>query len=220
VSAAPAYRIETARLVVRAWDPRDAERLHDALAASREHLRPWLDWARDEPRPFEEHVALLRRFRARFDLDEERSYALLDRAEERVLGGASLAPVEDEDARQAGYWLAPEACGRGLATEAVAALLRCAFEVDGLARVEIRCDEDNLRSRALAERLGLRLEAVLPARTPRTAGGRVGRCVHALRAEEYPASPAASLPLAAFDVLGRALLDARAGRPRSGSAFR
>src|ERR1700759_5294954 len=38
----PPYRIETERLVLRCWNPADAEALKEAVDASIEHLLPWM----------------------------------------------------------------------------------------------------------------------------------------------------------------------------------
>jgi RimJ/RimL family protein N-acetyltransferase len=65
---APPYRIETKRLVLRCWDPRDAQRLKEAVDSSVEHLRPWMPWAVHEPQPLEQKVGLLQRFRAQFEI--------------------------------------------------------------------------------------------------------------------------------------------------------
>ena len=62
----PAYRIETPRLVLRCWEPRDADLLGEAIVASLAHLRPWMPWVAGEPLPAEERVAKLRRWRAAF----------------------------------------------------------------------------------------------------------------------------------------------------------
>ena len=58
-----------------------------------------------------------------------------------------------------GYWLTPSARGRGLMTEA--ARLACDFAFDHLhaQRVEWQAAVGNVRSRAVAERLGFRFEA-------------------------------------------------------------
>ncbi|MDI9890337.1 GNAT family N-acetyltransferase [Microbacterium sp. IEGM 1404] len=60
-----------------------------------------------------------------------------------------------------GWVVNPAAAGRGLATEAVRALVDTAFSVYGLRRLVARIDPDNVRSVALAERLGMRREAHL-----------------------------------------------------------
>ena len=58
-----------------------------------------------------------------------------------------------------GWVVHPAASGRGLATEAVRALIDTAFDVYGLRRLVAQIDADNVRSAALAERLGMRREA-------------------------------------------------------------
>lgn len=60
-----------------------------------------------------------------------------------------------------GWVLSPAAAGRGLATEAVRALVDTAFAVYGLRRLVARIDAENVRSIALAERVGMRREAHL-----------------------------------------------------------
>jgi len=60
-----------------------------------------------------------------------------------------------------GWVVNPSAAGRGLATEAVRALVDTAFDVYGLRRLVARIDADNARSIALAERVGMRREAHL-----------------------------------------------------------
>lgn len=60
-----------------------------------------------------------------------------------------------------GWVVSPAATGRGLATEAVRALIDTAFTVYGLRRLVARIDADNVRSIALAERVGMRREAYL-----------------------------------------------------------
>lgn len=62
---------------------------------------------------------------------------------------------------EVGYIFAPAHGGKGYATEAVQALLDLAFDRLGARRVVARVDVHNTASRALLERLGLRLEATL-----------------------------------------------------------
>lgn len=57
-----------------------------------------------------------------------------------------------------GYWIASAYEGKGLVTCAVQMLMRHAFADLKLHRVEIECRPDNLRSRAIPERLGFTYE--------------------------------------------------------------
>src|SRR5262245_24825909 len=145
----PAYRIETARLVLRCWSPEDAPLLEEAVDASLEHLRPWMPWANEEQPDLDSRVQVLREFRAKFDTGEEFIYGIFDPAESRVIGGTGLHMRSGPDVREIGYWIHVDHTGKGLATESTAALTNVAFVVDGVSRVEIRCDPANVRSSAV-----------------------------------------------------------------------
>lgn len=58
-----------------------------------------------------------------------------------------------------GWSLAPQARGRGVATEAAGALLKLGFEELGFHRIDAKLDALNTASAALCERLGMRLES-------------------------------------------------------------
>jgi RimJ/RimL family protein N-acetyltransferase len=192
----PAYRIVTPRLVIRCWDPRDAPLLKEAIDTSLEHLRPWMPWARHEPQTLAEKVELLREFRGQFDLGADTIYAIFDASEERVLGGTGLHPRIGPDGLEIGYWVRADSAGRGIATESTAALTRVAFEVADAGRVEIHCAAQNHASAAIPRKLGYSLQEP-PGE----------ELVFSLTAAEFPKSPAAGTALAAYDVVGAALVD-------------
>ena len=50
------FRIRTARLALRCWEPTDAAALCAAIAMSLDHLRVWVPWAMQEPIPLREKV--------------------------------------------------------------------------------------------------------------------------------------------------------------------
>jgi len=84
-----------------------------------------------------------------------------------VLGGGSLNDVDLEQGCAAiGYWLAPHARGRGVATHAVRLIAGWAFRDLQLARLEITCGPDNRASQRVAERCGFIREGVLRAHIP------------------------------------------------------
>jgi len=204
----PPYRIESERLVIRCWEPRDAPLLKDAIDTSLEHLRPWMPWTHNDPQSVDEKVDLLRGFRSRFDAGEDFVYGIFDADEREVLGGTGLHPRVGDGALEIGYWLRVGATGRGLATEVAAALTRAAFTVCGVDRVEIRIDPDNERSLRIPRRLGYVEEARLRRRLPpREAGGpRVDAVVFSILASELAASPAAGAATAGYDAAGRRCL--------------
>jgi RimJ/RimL family protein N-acetyltransferase len=203
----PPYRIETERLVLRCWQPTDAPALKEAVDASLEHLRPWMHWATGEPSSLEDTIELLRRFRGLFDTDRDFVLGLFEPDESRVLGGSGLHTRHGPEALEIGYWLRVDAEGKGLASEAAAALTRVAFERCGVDRVEVRVDPANERSQRVPERLGFTREATLRRRLPGKLGGGDPRdaVVFSMFASEFAATPVAAVEYRAFDAAGRPL---------------
>jgi RimJ/RimL family protein N-acetyltransferase len=205
MSAGPAYRIETRRLVLRCWSPADAPKLARAVAESADHLRPWMPWMKLEPRTLDERVTWLRHVRAQFDLGADFSYAIFDPSDEQVLGMAGLHPRVGERGLEIGYWIHVAQAGQGLATEASAALARVAFEVHGMDRVEIHCGPNNLRSAAVPRKLGFALEATLRRRGTTDAGEPRDTMIWTLFAGEPAPGLSSAADARAFDALGRRL---------------
>ncbi len=203
----PPYRIRTARLTIRCWEPCDASLLKDALDSSLDHLRPWMPWALEEPRPLDEKVELLRAFRGRFDLGQDFVYALFDRDETEVVGGSGLHTRLGDGALEIGYWLRASRVGSGLAREAAAALTYVAFRVCQVDRVEIRIDPGNQASLRIPRALGFVEEGTLRRRLP-AGGDGVPRdmVVFAAFRHAFEQSPLAGTELEAFDAAGRRLL--------------
>jgi len=105
---------------------------------------------------------------------EEVQFALVDpQDEDEVLGGASLYEVNLEQGGAAvGYWLAPQARGRGVASTAVRLLARWGFTQLGLARIELTCGPDNEASQRVATRCGFVREGVMRSHMPFKGGRR------------------------------------------------
>lgn len=99
---------------------------------------------------------------------DELSFALVAPGNQSVvLGSLSLAEVRlDRGCAAIGYWLAPRARGRGVATRAVRLLARWAFAELGLARIELTCGPDNAASKRVAERCGFTREGLLRSHVP------------------------------------------------------
>ena len=165
------YRIETERFVLRCWEPKDAPLLKEALDSSLEHLRPFMDWAHDEPEPVEAKADRLRAFRALFDTGEAFVMGIFDRVEGRVHGGTGLHPRIGPGGLEIGYWVRASATRQGIATEASAALTRVGFEVCEADRIEIRIEPRNQASFGVPRKLGFVEEATLRRRLPGRQGG-------------------------------------------------
>ncbi|MGW7192625.1 GNAT family N-acetyltransferase, partial [Streptomyces sp. NPDC054838] len=86
---------------------------------------------------------------------------------------------------EVGCWLEPAAAGRGLVTAACRILIDWAFRARGMHRAEWRASSANLKSLAVAERLGMTREAVLRESYPHR-GVRQDTEVWAVLASEWP----------------------------------
>ncbi|WP_310387489.1 GNAT family protein [Roseateles sp.] len=173
--------LETERLLLAAPRPGIGPALAVAIAESLVQLSPWMPWAQQAP-SFEDSEAVARRMCADFIARRDLSYQIYDRAVEgrRLLGGCGLHRLDWEVRRfEIGYWIRSSAQGEGYVSEAVLALTRMAFEQLRARRVEIRMDDVNLRSRAVAERCGFELEGILRRDSLTPAGEPRNTCVYA-----------------------------------------
>ena len=123
-----------------------------------------------------------------------------------LLGGSGLHPRCGPGGIEIGYWTDGEKTGRGIATEASAALTRVGMEVMGARRTEIHCAPDNAASAAIPRRLGYSFEGRLRQREPRHDGTLRDTSVFCLLASEYADSVSRGAPVAAFDALNGPLL--------------
>jgi RimJ/RimL family protein N-acetyltransferase len=199
------YRIETERLVIRAWQRDDAALLKEALDSSLEHLRAWMPWADDEPQTLEEKTALVEAFRSQFDAGENFIYGIFSPDESEVLGGTGLHARVGPGGLEIGYWVRASATRQGIAAESSAAVTRAGFEVCEADRIEIRIEPRNEPSLGVPRKLGFVEEATLRRRLP----GRKGEplrdvTIFTMFREDF--DPAIAPPLRALDAGGRQLL--------------
>jgi RimJ/RimL family protein N-acetyltransferase len=149
------------RLLLRPPGPADAVAINEGVRESFDALHRWMEWAVSPPS--------LEQTRAFCD-DAARQRAagtsctmlIVDASGGELVGASGYARIDWKvPAFEIGYWCRTPLCGRGYVTEAVEVLTRHAFELLGARRVEIRMDDRNVRSAAVAERLGFELEGVL-----------------------------------------------------------
>jgi len=142
----------------------DAPRLAALLTENREFLAPW-----DALRP-ESYFTLGGQTEVVSSVLEEHDqgraepHVILDDAGE-VVGRITLNSIVRGafQSCSVGYWVAAEAGGRGLATGAVAALVRLAFDQLDLHRVEAGTLLHNVRSQRVLENNGFTRFGVAPA---------------------------------------------------------
>ena len=194
-----AYSIHTPRLILRCWYPTDATLLQRAINDNLDYLRPWMDWARQEPETLEMKTERLRRFRDDFLSRRDFVYGIFGADGVRIIGGTGLHTRESKDAREIGYWISQPYANNGLATESAAALTRVAFEVNRVERIEIRCDPRNRASARVAEKLGFTHRSTLYGNKTDAEGRLRDTMVWSLDSADYPGSPASTASVAAYN---------------------
>lgn len=171
-----AVLVETPRLVLRRFAPSDAA----ALARAANHRAVWENLRDSFPTPYtlaDAESFLTPRPRAAGsdpakDLYPTKLAVCLKSSggdeeaaseEPRLLGSIGMSPGEDVMYRtwELGYWFAPDAWGRGSATEATAALVRWTLRTwPGVRRVHALTFGGNPQSGKVLEKCGFTLEGV------------------------------------------------------------
>lgn len=200
----PAFRIETPRVTMRPWEPSDTHALLATQAHNRDHLLPWMLWARELP-PVDELLARIVEWQRLCWLGRDVVYGVFS-PEGKVIGGTGFHDRVGEGAREIGYWVDRDHGGQGYVTDWCAALVRVAFEVLELDRLEIHCDPENVRSAAVAQRLGFRHEATLARRTIGIDGLPRDAMIWTMFEEEFARSARALTEVRAWDAVGRRLI--------------
>ncbi|GAA4681025.1 GNAT family N-acetyltransferase [Phytohabitans rumicis] len=89
-------------------------------------------------------------------------FAVTDAQTDELLGSCGLPSIDRvRRSAEVGYWVAPWARGRGVATRATRAVSRWAFDELGMKRVIWQAEIGNHASRLVARRAGFRIEGYL-----------------------------------------------------------
>ncbi|GAA4074597.1 GNAT family protein [Actinomadura miaoliensis] len=144
---------------LRPLEPWQAEEFLAHGERARPHIANWIPWATTVT-DVEKARTLLRDYADRQAADTGRIYGIWV---DGVLRGGTVFRTFDTAVGvcEVGVWLEAEAEGRGLVTRAVRHMIDWAVGERGMVRVEWRCAPDNLRSQAVAKRLGMRLDGTL-----------------------------------------------------------
>jgi RimJ/RimL family protein N-acetyltransferase len=165
----PIPRLETERLILREW--RAADRAPFAAMNADPRVAEFLS------RPLDRAAsdAFVDRIVAHWADDGHGLWAVEVREDGRFIGFVGLTPpnfeAEFTPCVEIGWRLAPDAWGRGYATEAARAALRFGFDELGLEEIVSFTVPANVRSRAVMERIGLRRDPADDFDNPNLAAG-------------------------------------------------
>ncbi|KUN18637.1 acetyltransferase [Streptomyces corchorusii] len=156
-------------LFLRPWDDGDVEPLVEA------YRDPTLRrWTRLPVESIEDAAEWLEMQRRGWETGERLSFAVYEdhsgTGKGRLVGNVVMKRTgPSQESAEVGYWTAAHARGRGVAPRALEALTSWAFDVfmvEGLERLNLLHQMDNLASCRVAEKAGYGFHQVLPARPP------------------------------------------------------
>jgi ribosomal-protein-serine acetyltransferase len=184
----------------------DAPAMFALLEADRAHFDRWLRWS-----PTLRSLDDVARFIALFTAQEADGNGFhLGLFEGGALVGGVVCWYIHPSRRssEVGYWLGTRQLGKGLATRATAVVVDHLFAACDVHRIEMLVAAENLRSRAIPERLGFALEGVRRG-SLRILGAYRDHVVYARLATDPPPGPAPGRQLTAgeFDALLARLAD-------------
>ena len=144
---------------LRQLEPWNAEEFAANLDRCREAIRPWVG-ASFVAEGVDGARATLERYAEAQAKDGARLYGIW--RDGTLVGGVLFVGMSTKTGVcEVGCWLEPGAEGRGLVTSACKVLLDWAFRARGMHRAEWHCRADNVKSAAVARRLGMTLEGTL-----------------------------------------------------------
>lgn len=154
-------KIEVERLQLRRPTSADVGALNAAILASHPELSAWMDWA-VQPQALAATAEFVAESETSWKEEKALNMLMVEYATGEIVGATGYPRLDWKVPKfEIGYWVRSDRVGRGYASESTWALARHAFSVLGANRVELRMDDRNKRSWAVAERLGFELEAKL-----------------------------------------------------------
>lgn len=148
-------------VLLRPFQPEDAQETYAAVRESLTELKPWMSWAYDHY-SLNDTREFIRITRSRWPEGTLFAFAITDVKSGLILGGCSLSHIHPVyHLCNLGYWVRSSQHGRGIAGRATLLAARYAFEKVGLVRVEIVISPDNQPSIRVAEKAGAHYEGIL-----------------------------------------------------------
>lgn len=153
--------LESQRTILKSPSAEYSPLLQQAIVESIQELRVWLSWAQKTPTLEECKENALKAGKA-FNEQTDLQYYIFAKKDQTLLGCAGLHRIDWSVPKlEIGYWIRTSHQGQGYATEVCQQLAQMTFTQLDSNRVEIRCDDNNVRSKAVAQKAGFTFEGVL-----------------------------------------------------------
>ena len=144
---------------LRLFAEEDAGEILQLVKGNYEHLRPFLHWVTIDY-SLESAREFIRQAQKAAAENTSQTFGIF--YHEKIVGVISFVKLNWNSKRaEIGYWIDKNCEGKGIVTESCRVLINYAFEELGMNRIEIRCATENVRSRAVPERLNFKLDGIL-----------------------------------------------------------
>jgi ribosomal-protein-alanine N-acetyltransferase len=149
-----AREIETPRLLLRQLVPNDAEDLYRIYS----HPDSFKYMSNEKPLLWEQTTALIDSFTEHWKKHNFGVWAVVSKNNQKLIGHCGLKFLENTTEIQIGYLLLKSYWGIGLGTEAASAAMKYGFEVAQLDRIVAIAKPENIASRRVMEKIGMKYE--------------------------------------------------------------
>ncbi|UNU22789.1 GNAT family N-acetyltransferase [Microcoleus vaginatus] len=145
--------IETARLYLRQFTPNDLDELYRIYSDS-EVMKYLSEGVRNR----EETAADLFQIIADWEKHAFGLWAVVNKENNQLIGDGGLRFLRETSEVEVGYVLAKAYWGKGLASEVAAASIKYGFEVLNLEKIIAVADAENIASRRVMEKMGMKYQ--------------------------------------------------------------
>jgi ribosomal-protein-serine acetyltransferase len=142
-------------------EERHAEAMTALIVRNQDRLARWEPWA-EQRATLEATRAYIQAALEDFVRGRQISTIVALDGGRRFVGRCGMRINPYAESGDIGYWIDADYEGRGITSRSARALVSSVFTQLGLRKVELRTSIDNVRSRAVAERLGFAYEGILP----------------------------------------------------------
>lgn len=179
-----AESISTPNLLLRMLRTSDADGLQQLLERNREHMIPWVPWAKDEPESVEMKKLKIRIWKGEFYHDDKYVYGVFN-SNQLLIGLAFMFKRQGTGTLEIGYIIDHHHSGKGFASECTYALTKLGIQYLKTDKMLIICNSKNKASARIPEKLGYNLEYIQKLVDRDEEGDRIDNMVWTMFAEGF-----------------------------------
>ncbi len=146
-------------IVLRLYRKEDTQELFNLIEQNRNYFRTWLPWL-DYNTTEEDSNNFILECQKKYKNETGLNLGIFFK--NKLVGSIGFIEINKLHKKaEIGYMLGKKWNGKGIMTKSCKAIVNYAFEKLNLNRVSIRCATKNVKSRAIPEKLGFKLEGII-----------------------------------------------------------